>query len=236
MSKWPWPLLPEAREKRVQFRIFDPDDTFFARGCKMPLLLVLGSKSFRKPEALERREQKKKSDRHAAELGKALSKASTPAEVASAGDAALQQFAPSGRVCGSVSDWQQTEQRSAPDPPWREDGWTWPANAWQAEVRSWAGDVWQTEGRSSTAHTWDTDRRGWAADWWQPEHTGWAGDVWQNKDWHWSHDAWHSERSAWPDDDWRSQRSGWNHDWQWQPTAPWQRGDSWETAKWSPRR
>ena len=52
------PLFPPCKEKRANTVVFDPKGNLFTMGVHMPLLVFMGDKSRRSPEALQRRELK----------------------------------------------------------------------------------------------------------------------------------------------------------------------------------
>ena len=59
-NSWNWPALPICSQKLVKQDMFDPDDTYFARGAHMPLMVFIGSKGQirRKPESRAKRTAK----------------------------------------------------------------------------------------------------------------------------------------------------------------------------------
>ena len=63
-------LLPICKEKRCDVNIFDPDQLLFRTGAHMPLLLFMGDRSRRSPEALMKREQKQNAKKKGLGKGK----------------------------------------------------------------------------------------------------------------------------------------------------------------------
>ena len=55
-----WEVLPVAAQKNIKKAFFDPASLLFRAGAHWPLLVFLGKKSRRSPEAIQRREQRAK--------------------------------------------------------------------------------------------------------------------------------------------------------------------------------
>ena len=52
-----WNPLPPCKQKRIVREMFDPDGLLFRSGAHMPLIIFLGAKARRSPEALVKREE-----------------------------------------------------------------------------------------------------------------------------------------------------------------------------------
>ena len=53
-----WCPMPIATQKHINVQYFDPAQKLFKMGVHMPLLVFLGDKARRNPEAIQRREER----------------------------------------------------------------------------------------------------------------------------------------------------------------------------------
>ena len=52
-----WPVFPICKQKLVEVNLFDPQAELFGHGAHMPLMVFVGDKSRRTPQAWRRRER-----------------------------------------------------------------------------------------------------------------------------------------------------------------------------------
>ena len=54
-----WDAIPKINQKKIDEKKFDYDGQLFRKGAHMPLLAFVGERSYRSPEALRKRENKR---------------------------------------------------------------------------------------------------------------------------------------------------------------------------------